>query len=68
MCPRRALTFPLVWGWIHFETVPGRLDSYRTYVFGWPVQDFQVESVYAFVIFLGVFESSWLVRRNKNNR
>src|SRR5262245_33575105 len=20
-----AITFPLVWGWIHFETVPGRL-------------------------------------------
>jgi hypothetical protein len=21
-----AITFPLVWGWIHFETVPGSLD------------------------------------------
>src|SRR5690242_15851353 len=29
-----AVTFPLVWGWIHFESVPGRLDLYRTYVFG----------------------------------
>ena len=56
-----ALTFPLVWGWIHFETVPGRLDSYRTYVFGWPVQDFQVESVYGFVIFHGLVWASFLV-------
>ena len=21
-----AITFPLVWGWIHFETVPGNID------------------------------------------
>src|SRR5262249_47833808 len=32
-----AITFPLVWGWIHFETVPSRLDLYRTYVFGFPI-------------------------------
>ncbi len=29
-----AITFPLVWGWIHFETVPGDLETYR-YVFVW---------------------------------
>ena len=34
-----AITFPLVWGWIHFETVPGNLHIYRTFVFGIPVQD-----------------------------
>ena len=27
-----AITFPLVFGWIHFETVPGDLASYRAYV------------------------------------
>ncbi len=32
-----AITFPLVWGWIHFETVPGRFSIYRAYVFGVPV-------------------------------
>jgi len=21
------ITFPLVWGWIHFETVPGHSDN-----------------------------------------
>ena len=31
-----AITFPLVWGWVHFETVPGDLESYRAFVFGVP--------------------------------
>ena len=56
-----AITFPLVWGWIHFETVPGDLHTYRTFVFGLPVQDFAVESVVAFVIFHGLVWSSFLV-------
>jgi hypothetical protein len=56
-----AITFPLVWGWIHFETVPGNLHMYRTFVFGLPVQDFPVESTLAFVIFHGLVWSSFLV-------
>ena len=56
-----AITFPLVWGWIHFETVPGDLHMYRTFVFGLPVQDFPVESAVAFVIFHGLVWSSFLV-------
>jgi NNP family nitrate/nitrite transporter-like MFS transporter len=56
-----AITFPLVWGWVHFETVPGRLDLYRTFVFGLPVQDFPVDSFLAFVIFHGLVWSSFLV-------
>ena len=56
-----AITFPLVWGWIHFETVPGDLHTYRTFVFGLPVQDFPVESFLAFVIFHGLVWSSFLV-------
>jgi hypothetical protein len=55
------ITFPLVWGWIHFKTVPGQLDVYRTYVFGFPVQDFHVESLYAFVVFHGLVWASFLV-------
>jgi hypothetical protein len=50
-----------VWGWIHFETVPGRLDTYRTFLFGVAVQDFPVESVLAFVIFHGLVWSAFLV-------
>ncbi|HJZ74300.1 MAG TPA: hypothetical protein VKE51_21330 [Vicinamibacterales bacterium] len=56
-----AITFPLVWGWIHFETVPGRLDLYRTFVFGFPVLTFPVESIAAFVIFHGLVWSAILV-------
>jgi nitrate/nitrite transporter NarK len=56
-----AITFPLVWGWIHFETVPGDLHTYRTFVFGVPMQDFPVESALAFVIFHGLVWSSFLV-------
>ena len=56
-----AITFPLVWGWIHFETVPGDLETYRTFLFGIPVQDFPVDSAFAFVIFHGLVWSSFLV-------
>jgi len=56
-----AITFPLVWGWIHFETVPGRLDLYRAFVFGFPVQTFPVESLFAFVVFHGLVWSAILV-------
>jgi MFS transporter, NNP family, nitrate/nitrite transporter len=56
-----AITFPLVWGWIHFETVPGDLDTYRTFVFGVAAGDFPVDSVAAFVIFHGLVWSSLLV-------
>jgi len=56
-----AITFPLVWGWVHFETVPGDLESYRTYAFGFAVQDFKIHSVVAFVIFHGLVWSSFLV-------
>jgi nitrate/nitrite transporter NarK len=56
-----AITFPLVWGWIHFETVPGDLNTYRTFVFGVPAQDFPVDSLAAFVIFHGLVWSSFMV-------
>ena len=56
-----AITFPLVWGWIHFKTVAGQIDVYRTYVFGFPVHDFHVESFAAFVIFHGLVWASFLV-------
>lgn len=56
-----AITFPLVWGWVHFETVPGRFDLYRTYVFGIPTATFPVESFLGFVIFHGLVWASFLV-------
>ena len=56
-----AVTFPLVWGWIHFETVPGDLHTYRTFVFGIAIQDFPVDSLVAFLIFHGLVWASFLV-------
>jgi hypothetical protein len=56
-----AITFPLVWGWIHFETVPGQLDTYRAYLFGEPTGTFGVSSIIAFVLFHGLVWASFLV-------
>ncbi|MBX3234095.1 MAG: hypothetical protein KIT84_06450 [Labilithrix sp.] len=56
-----AITFPLVWGWIHFETPDGDLESYRTYVFGLPAGEFQVHSVLAFIVFHGLVWAALLV-------
>jgi hypothetical protein len=56
-----AITFPLVWGWIEFRTVPGRFDVYRTFVFGFPAGAFPIESWIGFVIFHGLVWASLLV-------
>lgn len=56
-----AITFPLVFGWIHFETVPGDLDRYRVYVFGFGVDELPIKSFKAFVIFHGLVWSAILV-------
>lgn len=56
-----AITFPLVWGWIHFETADADLGSYRTFVFGIPAGEFTLGSVLAFVVFHGLVWASLLV-------
>jgi hypothetical protein len=56
-----AITFPLVWGWLHFETAEGGLDNYRTYVFGVPAGEFPVHSAIAFIAFHGLVWASFLV-------
>jgi hypothetical protein len=56
-----AITFPLVFGWIHFETVPGDMESYRTHVFGFPTTSFEIHSLIAFLIFHGLVWSSFMV-------
>jgi len=55
------ITFPLVWGWIHFETLPDRFDIYQTYVFGFPVHAFAVDSITGFIVFHGLVWASFLV-------
>jgi hypothetical protein len=59
-----AITFPLVFGWIYFETIPGtpqHFDMYRTYVFGFPVHDMPIHSAEAFVVFHGLVWAAFLV-------
>ena len=56
-----AITFPLVFGWIHFQTVPGDLSWYRAYVFGFPTFSFPIHSTFGFVLFHGLVWASFLV-------
>lgn len=56
-----AVTFPLVWGWIHFETVPGQPERYRTFLFGLAAGEFDVRSALAFIVFHMLVWASFLV-------
>ncbi|MFW5943200.1 MAG: MFS transporter [bacterium] len=56
-----VITFPLVFGWLHFETVPGSMEMYRAYVFGFPTFTFPVDSIFAFFAFHGLVWSSFIV-------
>ena len=56
-----AITFPMVWGWIHFETAPSSFTLYDAYIFGFPVARFGVASIAGFVIFHGLVWSAFLV-------
>lgn len=46
-----AITFPLVFGWVHFEPFNGNASLYAVHVFGIPVDRFSVASWRAFLIF-----------------
>lgn len=56
-----AITFPLVFGWLHFETVPGDLSRYRAFAFGLGIFSFQYESLIGGIIFHGLVWASILV-------
>jgi len=56
-----AITFPLVFGWVHFETVPGDLNTYRTFAFGFPLFNFAHGSLVGHLIFHGLVWSALLV-------
>lgn len=56
-----AITFPLVFGWIHFETLPDDLGMYRAYVFGFAGSAFRIESILGFLIFHALVWASLLV-------
>ena len=45
-----AVTFPLVFGWIHFESAGDQM-FYRMFVFGFPTVRFAVDGLFAFAVF-----------------
>jgi nitrate/nitrite transporter NarK len=56
-----AITFPLVFGWIHFESAPSDQMTYVTYVFGFPVSSFALHTITAWLLFHGLDFSAVLV-------
>jgi hypothetical protein len=56
-----AITFPLVFGWVYFETAPGDFTRYQVFVFGFPTVAFGHESLTGHLIFHGLVWSSFLV-------
>ena len=56
-----AITFPLVFGWIHFRTLPEDQLTYVTYIFGFPAGSFRLHTLTAFLLFHGLDISAILV-------
>jgi NNP family nitrate/nitrite transporter-like MFS transporter len=56
-----AITFPLVFGWIHFRSAPGDQMTYVTYLFGFPTGSFPIRTVVSWVLFHGLDFSAVLV-------
>ena len=55
------ITFPLVFGWINFESNPNDQMTYVTYLFGFPTGSFQLHTVFAWLLFHGLDLSAVLV-------
>ena len=55
------ITFPLVFGWLHFESMPQDPGLYRIFVFGYPTIAFPVESWFGFMVFHGLVWSALFV-------
>lgn len=56
-----AITFPLVFGWIHFEFAGNDFEVYTANVFGFPAFSFGVHSLLGYIIFHGLVWASFLV-------
>ncbi|MEO8178885.1 MAG: MFS transporter [Deltaproteobacteria bacterium] len=56
-----AITFPLVFGWLHFSPVPGDLSRYEAVIFGFSAFRFPHDSLLAFLLFHGLVWASLLV-------
>ena len=56
-----AITFPLVFGWIHFSSAPDDQTVYVTYLFGYPAGHFHLHTVTALLLFHGLDIAAFLV-------
>jgi NNP family nitrate/nitrite transporter-like MFS transporter len=56
-----AITFPLVFGWVHFESLATNAEVYRVIVFGMELDRFSIHSPKAFVAFNALNLSGLLV-------
>ena len=56
-----VITFPLVFGWVHFETTMENPSRYSLLLFGVPAMEFALDSILAFLIFNGLNLSGVLV-------
>jgi hypothetical protein len=56
-----AITFPLVFGWIHFGSAPDDQMTYVTYVFGFPTGSFRIRTVVSWLLFHGLDIAAVLV-------
>ena len=56
-----AITFPLVFGWLHFESMAPDLERYRAYFLGVGAFAFPVHSAVAFLLFHGLVWAAVLV-------
>lgn len=56
-----AITFPLVFGWIHFTSAPNDQMVYVTYLFGYPAGHFRLRTLTALLLFHGLDIAAFLV-------
>jgi NNP family nitrate/nitrite transporter-like MFS transporter len=56
-----AITFPLVFGWIHFGSAPDDQMTYVTYLFGFPVGSFRIRTMLSWLLFHGLDIAAVLV-------
>jgi hypothetical protein len=56
-----AITFPLVFGWIHFALDENNFDDYRVMLFGFETFSFPIESLLGALIFHGLVWSAFMV-------
>jgi MFS transporter, NNP family, nitrate/nitrite transporter len=55
------ITFPLVFGWISFQTLPTDQETYVALVFGFPAQTFRLHTLFAELLFHGLDIAAILV-------